>query len=161
MSDRHKIIANEDVDNTDYNVWSAYVPEQIRFVNPAPYVTVVFTPDQRSVYEAFAEEEADALANQATVIEAILDGHFEEQVMPELELTEDQREAYKVYMIEELSTKIAKNMIEEQLERDPATGHHPDCDGECGGTGKPNLELVPDLDDNEGDDPYGGVGQYL
>ena len=137
MSDRHRIIANEDVDNSEYTVWSAYVPKQIRFVDPAPYVTVVFTPDQRSVFEAFATEEDDALANQATVIASILDGQFVEQVMPELELTEEQREAYKVYMIEELSMKIAKDMMDESLERDPATGHHPDCDGECGGNGTP------------------------
>jgi hypothetical protein len=157
MSERHKIIADESIDNTDYQVWSAYVPEQIRFVSEHPYATVVFTDGTKSVWEAFADTEDEALANQAAVVASIMDGQFTEQVMPELELTEEQAEAYKVYMIEELSTKIASQMMDEQLERDPATGHHPDCDGECGGTGKPTLELVPDLDDNEGDLP----GQYL
>jgi hypothetical protein len=126
-------------------------------VSEQPYATVVFTDGTKSVWEAFADTEDEALANQAAVVASIMDGQFTEQVMPELELTEEQAEAYKVYMIEELSTKIASQMMDEQLERDPATGHHPDCDGECGGTGKPTLELVPDLDDNEGDLP----GQYL
>ena len=137
MSDRHKIITDEKVDGYDYNVWTAYVPEQIRFVSPLKYATVVFTPEQVSVWEAFADTEDEALANQAAIVATIVDGDFVEQVMPELELTEEQAEAYKQYMIEELSLKLATQMMDSSLERDPATGHHPECDGECGGTGKP------------------------
>ena len=137
MSDRHKIIADEAVEGSEYTVWTAYVPEQIRFVNPLPYATVVFDADQQSMHEAFSDTEEGALANQAEVVTSILKGTFEVMELDEFELDEDQQEAYKVYMIEELSTKIAEGMMSESLERDPATGHHPDCDGECGGTGKP------------------------
>jgi hypothetical protein len=135
-SDRHKIIADDDIKGSEYTVWSAYVPPQIRFVSPLPYATVVFAADQRSVFEAFADTEDEALANQAAVVTSIMDGQFEEQTMDDLELTDEQGEAYKQYMIEELSTKLATEMMSEAgLERDPATGHHPDCDGECGGSG--------------------------
>ena len=147
-SDRHEIIADEAVEGSDYTVWSAYVPPQIRFVSPLPYATVVFDADQVSQWEAFAETADEALANQAAVVTSILKGTFTVQELDNLELTDEQAEAYKQYMIEELSSKIATSMMEDQLERDPATGHHPDCDGECGGTGTPTEE--PDL-----------PGQYL
>lgn len=145
MSDRHEIIASEDVG--EYNVWTAYVPPQIRFVNPLPYATVVFDADQQSMHEAFADNEEDALANQAEVVTSILKGTFEIMELDEFELTDEQQEAYKQYMIEELSVKLAEGMLAEQPERDPATGHHPDCDGECGGTGKPFTEKYEGEDD--------------
>ncbi len=146
MSDRHEIIADEAAG--EYTVWSAYVPEQIRFVSPLPYATVVFDEDQVSQWEAFADTADEALANQAAVVTSILKGTFTVMELPELELTDDQAEAYKVYMVEELSAKLAEQLMDASLERDPATGHHPDCDGECGGTGKPTE--APDL-----------PGQYL
>ncbi len=151
MSDRHEIIADEAVEGSDYTVWSAYVPAQIRFVSPLPYATVVFDSEQQSMYEAFADTREEAYANQAAVIESINDGTFTVQEIGDFELTEEQEAAYKLYMVEELSTKIAEGVMSgtlEQLERDPATGHHPDCDGECGGTGTPTEE--PEL-----------PGQYL
>ena len=143
MSDRHEIIAEETVEG--FSVWTAYVPEKIRFVDPRPYATVVFDEEQNTVHESFANTEEAALVLQSTRVSEIERGLLEPMnVTQKLDLTEEQQANYTEYMIEEMAAKLAERIMDGsiqveslELERDPATGHHPDCDGECGGTGVP------------------------
>ena len=150
MSDeRHEVIASDDVDG--WTVWTAYVPEVIRFVDPRPYATVVFDEDSKTVNEGFTDTRNDAYAMHADRVQETKDGVLEiMQLEQEIKLTDEQKVAYRTYQVKLLSEQIAADMLAGGAPRDPATGHHPECDGDCGGSGEPDAGYGDDL-----------PGQYL